>query len=346
MHSEMSLRIQTTRRKLSKHNLSWKEIEAAADNILTATSEKLGINHNWTFNYHYYALRAEPTIVLKATHRDLPHAVAVKYLHESRQRPTSPAQSEFATLSNLHTRLGPQHESVVTRPYAATRLGYSCEWVDLPSMKTVLLTGTFSAARRQRCIEAAAASLRLIHNALSTRVEPLNTNLQIERLNRSKGTSSAWKSAFEQFLALSQELDGKPVRHGVVHADFTPGNILLGPNRCVVFDFGRHHENGPIYSDIAYFLAYVIAYCTFGPNGTAHDRTEKDLDAFMNAYGLQETRDLETVRYTYLTHLLKRWAKHETKSLREGRSIHLRAYDRFAARRIEQLFADFMRRCF
>ncbi len=346
MNSEMSLRIQTARRRLSNHNLSWKEVETDVGNILTATSDSLGIDHNWTFNYHYYALRVEPTIVLKARHRDLPHAVAVKYLHPTGNGGTTAAQSEFATLSDLHRKLGPEHCSIVTKPFAATRQGYACEWVHLPSMKTILLTGAFSANRRHKCIETAAAKLRLIHNAVNVGSGPLDTDVQVRRLRNAGGYSQAWLSAIETFAAISQKLNGQTVPHGPVHADFTPGNILLGSQRCVIFDFGRHHDNGPTYSDMMYFLVYVIAYCTFGSSKALHNRIDQDIDTFMSAYGDHGTDDRTLMQYFYLAHLLNRWGRHEAKSQKTGRHFHLRAYDRFSAQRVAQLSANVMRRWF
>lgn len=346
MNPRMSLRIQTARRRLNRYNLPWEQVETAVDNILTATSDSLGIDHKWTFDYHYYALRVVPTIVLRAKHRHLPHAVAVKYLHQTGEEPASPAQLEFATLRELDDKLGPEHCSIVARPYASTRHGYACEWVDLPSMKTVLLMGAFSAARRQSCIEAAAANLRLINNALGVRSEPLKTDFQIKRLKKSGATSQAWMSTFEKFISLSHKFEGRAAPHGPVHADYTPGNILLGPNRCVIFDFGRRHENGPLYSDIAYFLAYVIAYCTFGSSSALQLRIDKDIDTFMSAYGNQDAHDLQIVRYFYLAHLLNRWGRHEAKGQQTGRSFHLSAYDRFAVGRMERLVGEVFHRYF
>ncbi len=346
MNSLMSLRIQAARRKLSDHDLSWKEVETAVDNILTATSDSIGIDHNWTFNYQYYALRVEPTIVLKAKHRELPHAVAVKCMHETGAGTISPAQSEFATLSELHGKLGPEHQSIVARPFAATRQGYACEWVDLPSMKSVLLTGAFSATRRQRCIEAAAAKLRLVHDAVGVRSEPLNTDFLVQRLQNAGGTSQAWVSAIEKFAALSQTFDGQIVPHGPVHADFTPGNILFGRERCVIFDFGRYHHNGPIYADMMYFLVYVMAYCTFGSSKALHGRPDQDIGTFMSAYGNRYPHDRKMMHYFYLAHLLNRWGRHEALSQKTGRHFHVRAYDRFSAGRMAQLSAEVMHHCF
>ena len=346
MNSEMSLRVPTARRRLKCHNLSWEEVETAARKILTATSENLGIDQRWTFNYHYYAMRAAPTIVLRAKHRNLPHAVAVKYLHQTDGRLISRAKSEFAMLCELHAKLDPKHRSIVARPFASTRHGYACEWVHLPRMKTVLLASAFSASRRQRCIATAATNLRLMHDALGVRTKPLNTDAQIERLKSSGGASLAWSSAVEKFVELSHGFDGQMIPHGPVHADFTPGNILFGPKRSVIFDFGRTHKNGPTYSDMTYFLAYVIAYCTIGTNRTLQSRIHEDVHTFMNAYGNQNVDDQEVIYYTYLAHILRRWGRHEAKSLDTNRSFHLRAYDRFAAGRMEHLCARVMRHCF
>lgn len=346
MNCEMSLRVQTARRRLKNHNLSWEEIETAARNILTATSENLGIDQCWTFNYHYFALRAKPTIVLRAKHRNLPHAVAVKYMHENDAWPDSPAQSEFAMLSKLHARLDPKHRSIVTRPFASTRQGYACEWVPLPSMKTVLMIGALSASRRRKCIETAATNLRLMHDALGVSSKPLNTDSQIVRLKKANGSSPAWQSAGEKFIELSHRFSGQPTPHGAVHADFTPGNILFGPKRCVIFDFGRNHDSGAIYSDMTYFLAYVLAYCTIGSSRTLQSRVDEDRQIFMNAYGPQTDYDQQVFYYTYLAHILERWGRHEAKSHRTSRSFHLRAYDRFAARRMQHLCGEVLRHCF
>lgn len=345
MNSEMSLRIQTARRRLKNHNLSWEDVETAARKILKATSENLGIDGHWTFNYHYYALRAKSTVVLRAKHRKISHAVAVKYLHQTEDRPTSPAQSEFAMLSELHAKLAPEHRSIIARPFASTRHGYASEWVNLPRMKTVLLAGALSASRRQRCIETAAAKLRLMHDALGVRARPLDTNVQIGVLKRSGGTSEAWASAAEKLVELSQRFDGQMVPHGPVHADFTPGNILYGPKRCVIFDFERNPGDGPICSDMTYFLVYVIAYCTIGTNRTLQGRIDEDIQTFMNAYGNQNADDRKIIYYTYLAQVLKRWGRHEAKSLDTNRNFHLRAYDGLAARRMQHLSAEVMRRC-
>ncbi|MEO1160782.1 MAG: phosphotransferase [Pseudomonadota bacterium] len=342
----MNLRIQTARRRLKNHNLSWEDVESAARKILTATSEHLGVDRRWTFNYHYFAPRAKSTVVLRAKHRKLPHAVAVKYLHQAEMGPASTVQSEFAMLAELHARLDPQHRSIVASPFASTRQGYACEWVQLPRMKTVLLANAFSAARRQRCIEAAATNLRLMHDALGVRSRPLDTDTQIRLLENSGGTSQAWISAAEKFADLSHELAGQRVAHSPVHADFTPGNILLGRKRCVIFDFERNMETGPIYSDMTYFLVYVIAYCTIGTSRTLQGRIDEDVQTFMGAYGTDKTHDRKVIYYTYLAHVLKRWGRHEAKSLRASRNFHHRAYDGFAARRLEQICAEVMRHCF
>lgn len=346
MNFETGLRSQMARRRLEKHDIPWKEVETAVHKILTATSEHLGIDHHWRLKYHYFAPRLitdKTTIVFRAKHRNLPYAVAVKYLHKEQDRPPSPDQTEFAVLAELHDKLDPEHRSIVARPFVSTRHGFACEWVHLPTMKTVLLAGGFSASTRQKSIEMAATSLRLMQDALGVNSEPLNTSALIEGVKRPAGTSEAWKSAFERFVELSRKFDGKMVPHASVHADYTPGNIFLGRKRCVISDFERLIGTGPAYSDGTLFLMYVIAYCTFGSKERLQKAVEEDIRTFVRAYGVEQAFDIQDFVYIYLACLIKRWGWHEARVCRTNRKFYLRAYDRISAKRLELVFAEVLR---
>ncbi|MGI9401332.1 MAG: hypothetical protein ACR2O0_08770 [Rhizobiaceae bacterium] len=346
MNFEAGLRSQMARRRLEKHNLPRKEVETEVHKILTATSEHLGVDHHWRLKYHYFAPRLvtdRTTIVFRATHRDLPYAVAVKYFHKEQDHPPSPDQTEFAVLAELHDKLDPEHRSIVARPFVSTGHGFACEWVQLPTMKTVLLAGGFSASTRQNSIEMAATSLRLMQDALGVTFEPLNTSALIEGVKRPAGTSEAWKSAFERFVELSRKFDGKMVPHASVHADYTPGNIFLGHKRCVISDFGRFGETGPVYSDGTLFLMYVITYCSFGSKRRLQKAVEEDIRTFVSAYGAEQAFDFQDFTYIYLASLIKRWGWHEARAGKTTRKFYLRAYDRFSAKRLEHAFAEVLR---
>lgn len=177
----------------------------------------------------------------------------------------------------------------------------------------------------------------LMHDALGPSTEPMNTAVLVDKLKASDGTSNAWNAALKGFIELSGEFDDQMVPHGPIHADYTPGNILFGKERCVIFDFGRSDKFEPIYSDIVFFLMYVGAYSTFGSKNTMQRRIEEDIHTFMNAYGDKNEYDLKTIYFIYLAHIIRRWGRHESKSNNVNREFYLRSYDKIAGRRLKWL---------
>ncbi len=336
----MNLIKKSLKYKIASSKLPLQEIEESAHELLIVVSEKLKIDRQWTLNHHYSAERRGglTTFVFQAKHPKLPYSVAIKCLHQQGVELSSRVRAEHARLTDLYDRLTPDSRSIVTRPIALTSHGYAYEWVDLRKMETVLLANSFSKTRRQKCVEAAGASLRLMHDAMNSRWEPLNVAEMIKRLEATGGSGNAWNTAVNRIIQLSGEFDGQLVQHGLIHADYTPGNILFGKDRCVIFDFGRQDRFEPLYADVVLFLMYVGAYSNFGSKNMMQRQIKNDMDTFMNAYGDKGEHDLKTICFMYLALAVKRWGRHESKSNDPNRKLYLRSYDKIAVRRFEWFY--------
>ena len=121
--------------------------------------------------------------------------------------------------------------------------------------------------------------------------EPLRVpNLKIELLR-------------DRALKLSEQAAGSAVPIAATHGDFLPQNILLEHGRPGVIDFASSNRSGPVYTDLAHFVGYLIS---LGRKPLyARKAIERAIRAFLDGYG----RDLShTVLRLYAVRAILRIA--------------------------------------
>jgi tRNA A-37 threonylcarbamoyl transferase component Bud32 len=133
--------------------------------------------------------------------------------------------------------------------------------------------------------------LSQMHQA--TRAEPLRHDSKLfldaldERFERFRILGIAQPSIDElrRFAGeASHKLDGHPIPASARHGDFTPQNILFDGDRLRVVDFENFCTLDAAYEDVATFVGYIQALCSF----PYYSRTALQTlaDSFLQAYGL------------------------------------------------------------
>ncbi len=202
---------------------------------------------------------------------------------------------EFAALQRYSAAADPSFG--VSRPLSLIPDGQGgaslvCEWHRLPSAATWLKLGMPVAAVRRRIMRMAAGWLRRYHEVGGLTERPLAEALDqasfTARFERLVGASplvdrSGWPD-HAAVLARAFALHGAaPVRHSVLHGDFTPSNLLVGVARTIGYDF-MARERGAVLADVGRFHSVGMWYGQLGLRSRRGQNYVADCRYFMDHY--------------------------------------------------------------
>lgn len=184
------------------------------------------------------------------------------------------------------------------------------EWVDAPSLMSKLTQS--KGADLARPILETARWIRGFHDLSTITTEIMDTSLMMERLTTRLDASPKYSSskpiseALSEIDRLSKQTMTAP--HAVLHGDFTPSNILIGPEATIGIDIWARRR-APVYEDVARMLTYLSSTGT-GMLGSKPvvQNYEQTCKGYLAAYGYSNDNIAsDAFRFVLLYQLLRRW---------------------------------------
>jgi aminoglycoside phosphotransferase (APT) family kinase protein len=202
--------------------------------------------------------------------------VAVKHLRLHGQRARDSLRNEFRTLQELQATLPEALSRTIPKPLLIledegtiflthvpgvpldTMLrrdgNVVTSWVNFTGRKRLGTCGFRVGLWLKNFHDAtAAAELKFDHEQFVGDLDSLMTKCA------SVGVSSSGLSAVRVgAMRLSSESSGRSVAVGALHGDLLPQNVLLDNGGPGVIDFASYAPSGPVYTDLAHFLGYLM----------------------------------------------------------------------------------------
>ena len=208
--------------------------------------------------------------IFLAENDSAPFRLAIKY---SYPQTTTDAglQRQYETLQRYHKVMPKQERLSVPEPVwiDASLRAMAMQWIDEPVLSAGLLNAGFNKTERQDYLRIAGRWLRRFHECSPIVSKPLNPDPAIRQIRKRfekvpEALHGLW--SFRHLIRCLKAIDrhyatfkGVELEHGGIHGDFTPTNILTGPERTIGIDF-MPTKQGALISDICRFMAYADVY--------------------------------------------------------------------------------------
>jgi Phosphotransferase enzyme family len=201
--------------------------------------------------------------------------VSVKHLRLTGPRAKQSIQNEFLTLQKLQTVLGEPLSRTIPRPMLFLEREGTIVFSFVPGVPldrllrrdANALTARLNPLGRRRlesCGFRIGEWLRAFHDATAGDDQPFDHarfSAELDSLLAKCQTvglsSTAMVTLREVALSLSASASGTAVPTAATHGDFLPQNVLLEGGQPRVIDFASFCSSGPVYTDLAHFVAYL-----------------------------------------------------------------------------------------
>ena len=274
-------------------------------------------------------------MIFKAENPNAPFPLAVKY---SYPQTTTEAglQRQYETLQRYHDAMPQVERLSVPQPVwvDASLRTMAMRWIEEPLMTVGLLNAGFNRPERHDYLKTAGRWLRRFHECNPIVSKPLNPDPAINQVKtRFAGVPESQHGlwSYRYLIRCLKAIDrhhasfkGTRLDHGWVHGDFTPTNIMTGPDRTTGIDF-MPAKQGALVTDICRFMAYADVYqwgltVPWRMNAICGDRD--DLAAFLEGYEAELAGiDAPVMTYLQLIEVSRRIATRSVALIDQGRSF-------------------------
>ena len=229
-----------------------------------------------------------------------PCLIAVKHVLVNGVPAKKSIKREFEMLTDLQHILGGSISETIPRPLLLLENEGTIVFTFIPGvpldkllrMHANVLTGNLNPIGLRRLGRAASHVgqwLKSFHTATAIEVQKFDHSLFTAELDGAiakceplRVSNLGIEVLRDRALKLSERAAGSSVPIAATHGDFLPQNILLEHGRPGVIDFASSYRSGPVYTDLAHFVGYLIS---LGSKPLyARKAIERAIRAFLEGY--------------------------------------------------------------
>lgn len=239
----------------------------------------------------------------------------------------------------------------VPRPYALIddHRAVAMEWIDSPRTSQIILRKFYDTRARRRYVRQAGEWLRWFHEKGGIERAPFDARRRVDNIRAAQApimerrrqvieNDDFYLSCMDILETQARRIGDIEIEHAVIHADFTPNNLLQDENAVTGIDFIAR-ERGEVTRDICRFLVYLDIYRSFLTSAAElrrHGCNRADYDCFMEGYGgvapVTEDGNMPFLQYV---EVMRRWTALKDMRAKNGlgpaRAIEIYRLRRIAA---------------
>lgn len=180
------------------------------------------------------------------------------------------------------------------------------DWVDAPTLQTIMWQALFSPGRRPQLVHEAGAWLRAFHDVSCISNEPFDGGKLLDKLqtrldqnpsaNQLLNNSAPVRGALADFSDKARSVNTE-APHALLHGDFTPTNLLVDSRGIIGIDmWGARHA--PVYEDAARLLNYLAVNSPYRFSSSPLHRDGALVSTFARGYG-RDIMDVYSPAWTF-----------------------------------------------